>query len=61
MAKPSVSSSESKLKTDLSMRSEVYGTDLQPTELDQEKLREALRKEDQVQRGKAGTDERKRK
>ncbi len=43
------------------MRSELYGTDAAATDLDEEKLKEARRKQRAFQKGKVETDDRKRK
>lgn len=52
---------KSKLKTELTARSELYGSDLQPTDLDEEKLKKAREKQREFQRRNVETDDRKRK
>lgn len=51
----------SKLKTDLTQRHELYGSDVVPTDLDAEKLKEALKRQKAFQKEKIETDDRKRK
>lgn len=45
-------SSDSKLKAELTSRSELFGENLTPTDLDPEKLKEALKKQQEFQKGK---------
>lgn len=52
---------KSTLTSTLTMRSELYGSDAATTDLDEEKLNEARRKQREHLRGKVETDDRKRK
>lgn len=51
----------STLTTTLTMRSELYGTDAAPTDLDEEKLKAARKKQREFQKTQVETDDRKRK
>lgn len=51
----------STLTSTLTLRSELYGTDAAPTDLDEEKLKAARKKQWEFQRAQVETDDRKRK
>lgn len=51
----------STLTSTLTMRSELYGTDAAPTDLDEEKLKAARKKQREFQKAQVETDDRKRK